>query len=207
MEYIYYCVECGKFHFKEAVNDEVYATCIHCFKKAAAKTEYLKSQYELMSQVEKTEVKEKIKMEYTKEGLEKWNEAERIRIEEEREKSGGPLYNISGVRGRSIIVYKDYCIINTSAGVGSFLTGNATDGEKIIFYHDVVGIQYKKSGVTIGYLQLETASGQMNNVASNMFSENTFTFEGNDKMIDEAREYIFKRVLLYKQAVLKGFSK
>ena len=71
------------------------------------------------------------------------------------------------------------------------LTNNATDGEKTIYYKDVVGIQYKRSGVTIGYLQFETSSGTMNHDKSNYFSENTFTFESDkDEIMEEVYEYI-----------------
>lgn len=95
----------------------------------------------------------------------------------EEKRSRGLLYDLEGVRGRHIEIYERKCVITTTATVGSVVTGNATDGEKTIFYPDVVGIQFKKSGVTIGYLQFETSSAQMNNQASNVFSENTFTFE------------------------------
>ena len=92
------------------------------------------------------------------------------------------VYEIQGVRGRSIRVYPYKCIINTSVTAGSLLTNNATDGEKTIYYKDVVGIQYKRSGVTIGYLQFDK---------SNYFSENTFTFESDkDEIMEEVYEYI-----------------
>ena len=101
------------------------------------------------------------------------------------------VYEIQGVRGRSIRVYPYKCIINTSVTAGSLLTNNATDGEKTIYYKDVVGIQYKRSGVTIGYLQFETSSGTMNHDKSNCFSENTFTFESDkDEIMEEVYEYI-----------------
>ena len=89
------------------------------------------------------------------------------------------LYQLEGVRGRSMAVYDRKVVISTKVSVGSVLTRNATDGVKTIFYKDVVGIQFKESGLTIGYIQFETPSAQMNNQASNMFSENTFTFEDN----------------------------
>jgi hypothetical protein len=54
------------------------------------------------------------------------------------------------------------------------LSGNATDGEKTIYYIDVIGLQYKASGFVIGYIQFETASGQMNNGSSNFWGENSF---------------------------------
>ena len=102
------------------------------------------------------------------------------------------LYNLEGVRGRSIQIYDRKCVISTKAGVGSLLTGNVSDGEKTIFYPDVMGVQFKKSGALIGYLQFETGSVQMNNQNSNMFSENTFTFEhGKNGVTNEQMEAIY----------------
>ena len=85
--------------------------------------------------------------------------------------------SLRGSRGRSIDLYDNKCVITTDVTLGSILTNNALDGQKTLFYVDVVGVQFKESGLTIGYLQLETSSLQMNNQSSNMFSENTFTFE------------------------------
>jgi len=93
----------------------------------------------------------------------------------------GFLFRVIGARGRVLEVYHSKCIIQTRVTIGSVITGNATDGEKTIFYPDCTGIQFKHSGITIGYLQLETPAMQMNNATSNFFSENTFTFEGNNK--------------------------
>lgn len=108
----------------------------------------------------------------------------------------GLLYDLEGVRGRHIEIYERKCVITTTATMGSVMTGNATDGEKTIFYPDVVGVQFKKSGVTIGYLQFETSSAQMNNQASNTFSENTFTFEaGKNGITNEMMEDIYKDVV------------
>ena len=58
-------------------------------------------------------------------------------------------------------VYTNKCVITTDATLGSLLTSNALDGEKTLFYKDVVGIQFKKSGAFLGYLQLETSAQQM----------------------------------------------
>lgn len=111
------------------------------------------------------------------------------------------IYDIEGVRGRKIEVYKDKAVISTRAGLGSFITGNATDGEKTIYYRDVIGVQFKKSGITLGYIQLETASSSMNNKNSNFFNENSFTFDvskvSNEKM-EEVANYIKKQVEAYK---------
>lgn len=105
------------------------------------------------------------------------------------------LYQLEGVRGRSILIYDRKCVISTKVSVGSLLTGNVTDGEKTIFYKDIVGVQFKRSGNLIGYLQFETGSVQMNNQNSNMFSENTFTFEHNKNGItNETMEAIYHQV-------------
>lgn len=104
------------------------------------------------------------------------------------------IFEGEGVRGRSIKLYDTKCIIATKPSVGSFITGNVSDGEKTIFLTDVVGVQFKRSGNLIGYLQLETASAQMNNQSSNMFSENTFTFENN---VNGINNDIMERVYNY----------
>lgn len=109
------------------------------------------------------------------------------------------LFDITGCRGRAIKVYEKHIVITTDVTLGSVLTNNATDGEKTIFYKDIIGIQYKRPGFTIGYLQLETAAGQMNNLKSNAFSENTFTFENNVAEIEDMKEYIQMRVSMYKE--------
>lgn len=113
------------------------------------------------------------------------------------------ICKLTGSRGRRIAVYDNKCVITTDVSLGSLLTSNALDGQKTIFYIDVQGIQFKKSGFTIGYLQLETASIQMNNQNSNMFSENTFTFEDTSNgipnaLMEKIHDYIVDRIESYK---------
>ena len=97
-------------------------------------------------------------------------------------------------------VFEDKCIISTKAGVGSFITGNVSDGAKTIYYSDVIGVQCKKAGFQIGYLQLETASSTMNNKGDNFFNENSFTFEeAMNYQIDEVADYIRKKIEEAKQ--------
>ena len=109
------------------------------------------------------------------------------------------ICKIKGSRGRIMSLYDTKCVIETKVSIGSVLSQNATDGEKTIFLADVQGIQFKRSGFTIGYLQLETSSMQMNNKNSNFFSENTFTFEDGrnnvtNELIEEIYSYICDRV-------------
>lgn len=113
------------------------------------------------------------------------------------------ICKLTGARGRRIAVYDNKCVITTDVSLGSILTSNALDGQKTIFYIDVQGIQFKKSGLTIGYLQFETSSIQMNNQNSNMFSENTFTYEDTSNgipnvLMEKIHDYIVDRIESYK---------
>ena len=109
------------------------------------------------------------------------------------------IYELEGVRGRYLKLYDTKVIIITKKTAGSLLTGNFTDGEKTLFLCDVVGVQFKRSGGLIGYLQFETPSMQMNNKDSNMFSENTFTFESGkngttNDLVEQVYRYVTDRI-------------
>lgn len=105
------------------------------------------------------------------------------------------ICEFEGVRGRNLKLYDTKIIITTKKTVGSLITGNFTDGEKTIYLCDVVGVQFKKSGGLIGYLQFETPSLQMNNKSDNMFSENTFTYEsGKNGLTNELMEALYNFV-------------
>lgn len=121
-----------------------------------------------------------------------YGRAEEDRIRKDRENEG-IVYQVNGVRGRKIKVFEDRCVMKVTANLGSFFTGNVSDGEKTIYYADCVGVQFKEAGIQIGYLQLETASNIINQRASNFFNENSFTFDisttTNEKM-REIRDYI-----------------
>ena len=113
------------------------------------------------------------------------------------------ICRMNGSRGRRIAIYDSKCVITTDVSLGSILTHNALDGEKTVFYIDVQGIQFKRGKFTLGYLQLETASVQMNNRSDNMFSENTFTFGDSvdapsNELMEKVRDYIADRIESYK---------
>ncbi len=102
------------------------------------------------------------------------------------------IYEFEGVRGRNLKLYDTKVVVTTNVTIGSLITGNVTDGEKTIFLSDIAGIQFKRSGALIGYLQFETSSMQMNNKGDNMFSENTFTFENNkNEITNELMEVLY----------------
>ena len=122
--------------------------------------------------------------------------------ERRRKHYQGFLFRIKGARGRVLEVYNNKCIIQTKITLGSVITGNASDGEKTIFYPDCTAIQFKLSGALIGYLQLETPSMQMNNQNSNFFSENTFTFEEKNGITNA----LMREVFYYTMELIEGCS-
>ena len=122
----------------------------------------------------------------------------------QRKKADGLKYSIVGVRGRSIEVYSYKLVISTDVTVGSVLTQNATDGEKTIYFSDIIGVQYKDPGLTIGYIQFETAANLGNNENSNFFSENTFTFGPLTDEITEMYRYIMGQLDTYKKRLFLG---
>ena len=109
-----------------------------------------------------------------------------------------PIYHVDGYCGKTLDVYEDKCVITSRATIGSFMTGNMTDGEKTIYYTDCIGVQFKRNGagVTVGYLQLETSSGMMNKKGSNFWSENSFTFNKDslNAQMAEIADYIKDRI-------------
>lgn len=111
------------------------------------------------------------------------------------------VFFCQGARGRQLAVYPNKVVIFVKAGAGSLLTGNATDGEKTIYFSDCIGIQYKKCGITLGYLQFETAGSMMNNKKNNFFNENTFTWDTksfskglSEAKMKEVADYCKKRI-------------
>lgn len=105
------------------------------------------------------------------------------------------IYDLIGARGRRMKVYEDRCVITTKVSVSSFITGNVSDGEKTIYYSDVLSVQYKRTNLQLGYLQLETASSAMNNRRDNFFNENTFTFDSNlDAQMEEVQNFVKQKV-------------
>lgn len=108
---------------------------------------------------------------------------------------------IEGNKGRKIAVYDNKCVITTDATGVSLLTNNPLGGEKTIFYIDVVGVQFKESGLTNGYLQLETAAMQTSN--GNVFSENAYVYDANTGTVNNTlvkllQKYIIDRIEGYK---------
>ena len=107
------------------------------------------------------------------------------------------IYDLDGVNGRHLVVYDDKIVITVKACLASFLTGNVSDGEKTIYFVDCIGVQYKKCGFQVGYLQFETAAGIMNNKNNNFFNENSFTWDTtkqSNETMEEVANYCKRRI-------------
>ena len=63
---IYYCPNCGKFHFADEIGiAETYKKCSHCFSDLAINTQKSKAEYDAMDEVSKNEFKSSIKERFT----------------------------------------------------------------------------------------------------------------------------------------------
>ncbi len=182
------CFYCGENFYASSAENAVCPKCRYnqTTKEYVPRPDYYYEEREKREKAQEQRAKEQEKI--TKERRDANEAARRI---------AGSLYHLTGVRGRVLDVYEDKVVITVKPNMGSLLTGNVSDGEKTIYYTDVIGVQYKKSGYLIGYLQLETASSTMNNRVSNFFSENSFTFDPSsvsDNEITTVVDFIKARV-------------
>ena len=193
MESVFFCGKCRKFFYED--HEKLSVVCVHCGSQATINCELTKEKYQAYNEDLKNRFKISIRNLYPDpDAITK--QYDHLKNQRHRDKVIGKLFSIEGIRGRVLTVCKNKCIIKTLVTVGSVMTSNATDGEKLIFYKDCTGLQFKESGLTIGYLQFETPSMQMNNKDSNFFSENTFTF-GNDvnKVTNEMMREVFYYIM------------
>ena len=202
METVFYCGDCGKFFYASADKGQASAKCTHCESEVTVTCQLTKEQYSALPEERKNQWKGAIRQQFpTKEAVA--YQCRHIQYLNRRNKVLDILFTLPGARGRTLHVSKNKCIIETRVTAGSVLTGNATDGEKVVFYKDCSGLQFKQSGMLLGYLQFETPSMQMNNQSSNFFSENTFTFEtaGNglsNELMREVFYYVLELIDLQK---------
>lgn len=143
---------------------------------------------------EKSEIK---RLEREREQQEKQERQERQAAQRTNSQLNVPdyIYSIDGCRGRHIDIYENKAVITTKTNLGSIMAGGYNNGEKTIYYRDVIGIQFKlPTFVQIGYLQFETASCQATN---NFFSENSFPFESSNisnREIEKVVSYVKDQV-------------
>ena len=131
---------------------------------------------------------------------------ERIKMRPE-----GVKYCIVNNTGKVLDVYENKVIFTSTQSTSTLVTGlvfgsSVTQGEKTIYYKDATGVQYKPSTVLDGYIQIETASGNMTSSSSQYSGENSIQFSG--KQRNEEAEiivaYIKSRIEEIKNAPAGG---
>lgn len=107
-----------------------------------------------------------------------------------------PIYGAQ----RVLTVYDDHIELEQIQNFRSFLTNDFFNGDKDIFYCDMISCQFKEStSLILGYLQFETP-GQYNR--NNFGSENSFTFyEKDNEQVYKIYQYVRTRIREVKSGV------
>ncbi|MBI3911249.1 MAG: SHOCT domain-containing protein [Armatimonadetes bacterium] len=100
-----------------------------------------------------------------------------------------PVYTMKGV-GELLEVYEDKIDITPKGVLG--LLSKGINGTKSIPIVCITGIQFKKSGLTSGYLQFTIPGGNESRrgVLAAASDENTFMFAGQNELALKIKEYI-----------------
>ena len=106
---------------------------------------------------------------------------ERIKMRPE-----GVKYCMVNNSGKILDVYENKVVFTSTQSTSTLVTGilfggSVTQGEKTIYYKDAIGVQYKPSSIADGYIQVETASGNMASSSSQYGGENSIQFAGKQK--------------------------
>lgn len=101
----------------------------------------------------------------------------------------GPFYGAQ----RILTIYDDHILLEQVQNFRSFLTNDFFNGDKEIYYSDMVACQYKEgSSLILGYLQFEVYGSNNRN---NFGSENSFTFEQNlNNKMYSVYQYVRERI-------------
>jgi len=95
------------------------------------------------------------------------------------------------------IVLTDTAVIIKRGAKGFFLGGGSIRGDKTIPYSSIVAVQYKKAGLTVGYLQLTLRGGSdaKAGITEATKDENTVTFASKKtgELFWELKEFIEKK--------------
>ena len=134
------CYRCGA---------EVYAVgtkCPKCGAKFISEEEFRRETEEkvrLEQERKQREAEEKARLELIE--AEEKTRLELIEAEEEKIQKS-VVYQLTGARGRRMRVFEDRCEIATDVTVGSLITGNAADGEKLFFMQIVLEYSLRLAG-------------------------------------------------------------
>ena len=113
--------------------------------------------------------------------------------------------------GKILDVYENKVVFSSTKSTSTLVTGlifseSVTQGEKTIYYKDVIGVQYKPSSIADGYIQIETAAGGMTSTSSQYSGENAIQFSGkkNNEEAEIIVSFIRKQVEEIKNAPAGG---
>ena len=106
---------------------------------------------------------------------------ERVKLRPE-----GVKYCLVNNLGKILDVYDNKVVFTSTQSTSTLVTGflfggSVTQGEKTIYYKDALGVQYKPSSVLDGYIQIETAAGNMTSSSSQYGGENSIQFSGKER--------------------------
>lgn len=99
-----------------------------------------------------------------------------------KQRPEGVLLCLVNNLGKILDVYENKVVFTTTRSTSTLVTGilfsgsQMTQGEKTIFYRDAVGVQFKPSSLTDGYIQIETPAGNMTSTSSSYGGENSIQF-------------------------------
>ncbi len=131
---------------------------------------------------------------------------ERIKMRPE-----GVRYCMVNNSGKILDVYENKVVFSSTKSTSTLVTGlifseSVTQGEKTIYYKDVIGVQYKPSSIADGYIQIETAAGGMTSTSSQYSGENAIQFSGkkNNEEAEIIVSFIRKQVEEIKNAPAGG---
>ena len=130
---------------------------------------------------------------------------ERIKMRPE-----GVKYCLANSLGKILDVYENKVVFTSTKSTSTVITGlvfggSMTQGEKSIYYKDAIGVQYKPSSITDGYIQIETAAGGMTSSASQYGGENSIQFgKGSNEDAEIIVAFIKKKIEEIKNAPTGG---
>ncbi len=99
-----------------------------------------------------------------------------------KQRPEGVLFCLINNLGKILDVYENKVVFTATRSTSTLVTGilfsgsQMTQGEKTIYYRDAIGIQFKPSSITDGYIQIETSAGNMTSTSSKYGGENSIQF-------------------------------
>lgn len=99
------------------------------------------------------------------------------------------IYTIAGTKDKHIVIFSDRVAITSNPSFLKTILYDVIDSEKVIYFSDCIGLQYRTSG-GIGYFQFETAATQGYSFTRTFIDENTFSFYPKDYSIEKIKEIV-----------------